>query len=348
MSPRVHVRAPRPTDGRRLAGLWKVLWDVHESWGSYPGSTDPRVYDDLAQRLSDEARARGGSPLHGRHVHLVAAVGDSPGEDSIAVGQVEGWIDRHGESPKTKWTCEVRSLVVAEDARHLGAARALLDELANVARHALHGAPAVLAAEVLDANPAMAFYRKLGFVMPVHSVRVATSSARAQAPAPGFVGRVAVPEDALPLAFLDANLAERRRLVGDSRFDGPRALDAALVDAIALHLGNATRRAPTDPAELVVVDRRNVPRASATLVFATLEPPFVPGVRAVLSRPSFDATTSPYLLFPALVQLAGRLACLAGAEHLEIVDLPGLETDTTRAALATGAVPWSRVALRNV
>ena len=58
MSPRVHVRAPRPTDGRRLAGLWKVLWDVHESWGSYPGSTDPRVYDDLAQRLSDEARAR--------------------------------------------------------------------------------------------------------------------------------------------------------------------------------------------------------------------------------------------------------------------------------------------------
>ncbi len=354
--PRVFVRAPRPTDGARLAELWRVLWDVHESWGSYPGSRDDKVYYDLGIRLADEARARGTVPLSGRHVHLVAAASDSDvaenassrSEVSDVVGQVEGWIDRHAIDPQTKWTCEVRSLVVSEEARNLGAARALLDELARQAREALHGAPSVLAAEVLEDNPAMAFYLKLGFFTPAYSVRLKTAQAQDLLAREPYVARLAVPEDALALTFLEANLAERRRVSRDERFDRPRALDAAFVDAVAIHLAQGSQRSSLDPAELVVPDRRNVPRASATLSFATLDPPFLPGVRAILARTSIDATTSPYDVFPGLVRLAGRLARLAGAEHLEIVDLPVPGTRMHQAALSLGALPWSRVALREV
>lgn len=340
----MRVRAPVPEDGAGLAALWKHLWDVHESWGSYPGSPDPAVYGDLAVRLAEEARARGSRALSGRHVHLVAVrEGEGRGEP---LGQVEGWIDRHGVDTRTKWTCEVRSLVVAENGRHLGAARALLAALADVARDAVHRAPAVLAAEVLDANPAMAFYRKLGFRMPAHSVRIRTSAAR-DVPSPR-PARVAVPDDALCLAFLEGNLSERRRLAGDDRFDRPRALDAALVDAISLHLAMASRRGTTEPAELVAVDPKNVPRASATLAFATLDPPFLPGVRAVLSRVAVDASVDPRLVLPGLVALAGRLARLAGAEHLEIVDLPPPRTPIHDTFVAVGATVWSCVALRDV
>jgi len=341
---RVTVRAPSPEDGESLAALWKLLWDVHESWGSYPGSQDADVYRDLAVRLSEEARARGARPLSGRHVHLVAELTEEG--KSRVIGQVEGWIDRHGVDTRTKWTCEVRSLVVAEDGRHVGAARALLDRLAGVAGEALQGAPCVLAAEVLEDNPAMAFYRKVGFHMPAHSVRMKTEVARDVRPV--RPARLAVPQDALPLAFLEGNLAERRRLARDERFDRPRALDAAFVDAIATHLAVASRRGTNDPAELIAVDTRNIPRASATLAFAALDPPFLPGVRAVLSRLSLDATTHPTTVVPGLVALAGRLARLAGAEHLEVVDLPPPGTPTHAALVALGAYPWSKVALRDV
>jgi GNAT superfamily N-acetyltransferase len=339
---KVEVRAPYPGDGTRLAELWRVLWDVHESWGSYAGTRDPQVYADLALRLSEEARSRGLGPLAGRHVHLVAAL------EGEAVGQVEGWIDRHGMDPSTKWTCEVRSLVVAEDARNHGAARALIDGLARVARGATLDAPTVLAAEVLERNPAMAFYRKLGFWMPAYSVRTKTSEARDVNEHPSYSARLGVPEDALAVTFLEANLAERRRLARDDRFDRPRALDASLVDAIAIHLGHGSARGSLDPAELVVVDRRNVPRASATLTFAHLDPPFMPGTRAILSRFSFDSTTPPAHLLPSLVRLAGRLSRLAGAEMLEVVDLPAPPHPAYQSALALGAKPWSRVALRDV
>ncbi len=340
----VRVRAPLPEDGESLSRLWKLLWDVHESWGSYPGSRDPDVYRELSLRLTEEARVRGPRPLSGRHVHLVAALVEEG--NSRTIGQVEGWIDRHGIDPRTKWTCEVRSLVVSEDGRHVGAARALLDGLAGVARDALHGSPAVLAAEVLEDNPAMAFYRRVGFHTPAHSVRMRTDVARDVRPL--CPARIAVPQDALPLAFLEGGLAERRRLARDDRFDRPRALDAAFVDAIATHLALASQRGTNDPAELIAVDGKNLPRASATLAFAALEPPFLPGVRAVLSRVSVDATTPPSAVVPGLVSLAGRLAKLAGAEHLEIVDLPPAATPLHDALVAVGAGPWSRVALRDV
>ncbi len=342
LSAPLEVRAPAPTDGERLAGLWKLLWDVHEGWGSYPGSRDERVYRELGVRLAEDARTRGASPSLGRHIHLIASVA---GE---AVGQVEGWVDRHGLDPRTPWTCEVRSLVVSEDARHIGAARSLLRELARVASELTHGAPTLLAAEVLEQNPAMAFYAKLGFWTPAYAVRLPARLAQDLAAGAPWTARLAVSADALPICFLEANLAERRRSGRDRRFDPPRALDASLVDAIARHLEQARARRTSEPAELVVVDRRNVPRASATLAFATLEPPFLPGVRAILSRISLDHGVPPDELLPGLVQLAGRLARLAGADHLEVVDLAAPGSALHHAALRLGAAPWSRVALREV
>ena len=340
------MRAPTPEDGARLADLWRLLWDVHEGWGSYPGSRDERVYGDLAVRLADEARTRGPSPVAGRHIHLVASL------EGEAVGQVEGWVDRHGIDPRTHWTCEVRSLVVSEDARHVGAARALLAALGRVAGELLGDPGArqgiVLAAEVLEKNPAMAFYEKLGFWTPTYSVRFRAADALDLLPHGSHSARLAESRDALAITFLEANLAERRRLERDSRFDPPRALDASLVDAIARHLDHGRERSSTDAAELVVVDRKNVPRAAATLTFASLEPPFLPGARAILARISWDSTTPPDEVLPCLVRLAARLARLAGADHLEVVDLPPPGNAMHDATLGLGALPWSRVALRDV
>src|SRR6476661_5203457 len=86
----IAVRAANPDEGFAIAGLWRELWDAHEAWGGYAGTRDEKVYDQLAHRLSEDARVRGGQPILGRHVHLVA---DSGG---VAIGQVEGWFERHG------------------------------------------------------------------------------------------------------------------------------------------------------------------------------------------------------------------------------------------------------------
>ncbi len=332
----VVVRAPRPSDGRLLADLWRVLWDAHEAWGSYAGSRDLAVYAEVARRLSEDAHIRGGHPLLGRHMHLVASL------EGKVVGQVEGWIDRHGIDPKTPVTCEVRSLVVAEEARRSGAGRALLETLANVALDASGGAPTVLAAEVLENNPARAFYARLGFHTAAHCARMPVARALDVGGSVDFVARIAVPEDALPLALLESALAERRRAMGDLRFDRPRSLDAVQVDAIALHVGRWPR-APHEAAELVVVDRRNVPRGSATLSTAALEQPFLPGIRALLARFALDRAYPPSLLVPPLVRLAGRLSRLVGAAQLELVDLPAPASAIHEAILEAGASPWSRV-----
>jgi len=333
---RVSVRAAVPGEGRVIAALWRELWDAHEAWGGYPGSRDPRVYAQLAQRLDEDARVRAGHPILGRHVHLVADLA------GVACGQVEGWFERHGADATTPFTCEVRSLVVSESARGLGAGRALLDALAAAARSLSQGAPCVLAAEVLERNPAQAFYARVGFSPVAYSARVGAQSG-ARLPAQGFSARLAARGDALAVAVLEARLAARRRASGDARFDAPRAPDAAAVGAIGAHLAAQTGASGSEPAVLVACDRSGGVRATASVTTHALEPPFVPMRRGLIGRFALDPTCPATSLVAALVSLGCKLALSRGASHVELTDLPSPGADLHAAALATGAQAWSQV-----
>jgi GNAT superfamily N-acetyltransferase len=331
----VVVRAAFPGEGAAVAALWRELWDAHEAWGGYPGSRDPRVYAQLAHRLDDDVRVRGGHPILGRHVHLVSDLDGTP------CGQVEGWFDRQGvESP---YTCEVRSLIVNERVRGLGAGRALLEALGGAARSLSRDAPCILAAEVLEPNPAHAFYARVGYTPVAWCARVEAASGASVGPGRA---RVAVPQDALAMARLESTLAARRRDAGDTRFDRPRAIDATLVGAIAAHLATHTSASLRDPANLVAVDAAGVVRAAASFTVHALEPPFVPMRRALLGRFSVDPALPAQPFVAPLVALGCRMALAQGAPHVELTDLSAPGTDLHGAALSTGARPWSRVVTR--
>jgi GNAT superfamily N-acetyltransferase len=334
---RVLVRGAVPGEGAAIATLWRELWDAHEGWGGYPGSRDPRVYAQLARRLDDDARVRGGHPILGHHIHLVGDV------DGLPCGQVEGWFDRHGVDTATPFTCEVRSLVVHAPQRGLGAGRALLDALAQAARALSRGTPCVLAAEVLEANPAHAFYTRLGYAPVAWCARVDASGPGSR---PHVGARIAVPQDALALARLETTLATRRRAAGDVRFDRPRAVDATVVSSIAAHLATEAAASLRDPATLVAVDAAGAVRAAAGFTVHTLEPPFVPMRRALLGRFSVDPAFPALPFVVPLVRLGCRLALSHGAPQVELTDLSAPDTDLYSAALAAGAQPWSRIVSR--
>jgi GNAT superfamily N-acetyltransferase len=338
---RVSVRGPLPGEGMAIAALWRELWDAHEAWGGYAGTRDSRVYADVARRLDDDARVRAGHPILGRHAHLIADLG------GVACGQVEGWFERHGVDPLTPFTCEVRSLVVAQRARHLGAGRALLEALAVSARALAAGAPCVLAAEVLEPNPAQAFYERVGYSPVAYGARLDAAAGRHDPrPAVGWPSaRLAVPHDALAIARLETTLAARRRLAGDLRFDRPHALDATAVGAIAAHLG-APAAPDGDPATLVALDEAGAVRAAASFTVQALQPPFVPVRRALLGRFAVDPAQPCGALVAALVALACRLALSQAASMLELTDLSAPGSELHAAAIATGAAPWSRVVSR--
>jgi GNAT superfamily N-acetyltransferase len=331
----IGIRAAAPGEGRAVAGLWRELWDAHEAWGGYPGSHDERVYSQLAGRLDEDARVRAGQPVLGRHVHLI---GTWRGE---VAGQVEGWFERHGVDPQTPYTCEVRSLIVRAAMRGTGLGRALLDELAQTGKRMGRGSQVVLAAEVLEPNPAHAFYLKCGYAPVSYNQRIVTSlGAAAPVSGHGMGARIADPRDALAIALLESTLAARRRAAGDMRFDRPRAVDATLVGGIAAHLG---RSVAGEPSELVALDSRGTLRGSATLAVALLEPPFLPVKRAILGRFAIDPASDPTSCVAALVALGSRLAASRGAPTMELTDLTPPGAALFQAALATGARPWSRV-----
>ncbi len=332
----IRVRAASPGEGRLVAALWRELWDAHERWGGYPGSHDPRVYAQLAERLDDDARVRDGQPILGRHVHLVADCGGVP------CGQVEGWFERYGIDPRTPYTCEVRSLVVSAQTRCQGAGRMLLAALAASVRQLARGEPALLAAEVLEPNPGYAFYLRVGYVPVSWSVRIEALAAAGIAPGP-CRARPAFVQDALALARLEGTLAARRRAAGDLRFDRPRSIDATLVSAIAARLAGASQRAVRDLATIVAVDAAGTARASASFTMHALEPPFMPVRRALLGRFALDPAYPAVPLVQPMVALAAKTACAEGATHLELMDLPPPGTELHDAALAVGAAPWSRV-----
>jgi GNAT superfamily N-acetyltransferase len=336
----IAVRAAHVGEGTSIAALWRELWDAHEAWGGYPGSHDDRVYAQLASRLEEDARVRAGHPVLGRHVHLIATW---RGE---VAGQVEGWFERHGVESSTPYTCEVRSLIVRSQMRVGGIGRALLDELALVAKRMGRGAHLVLAAEVLEPNPAHGFYDRCAYVPISYNQRIVTSlGAAAPVGGQGMAARVADPKDALAIAVLEATLAARRRASGDLRFDRPRQVDATILGGIAAHLARASTG---EPSELVAVDARGDVRASATLAVALLEPPFLPVKRAILGRFAVDPACDPRWCVAALVALGSRIAASRGAPTMELTDLSAPGTPLYESTLATGAVPWSRVVEKSV
>jgi len=338
---RALVRAVRPGEGRAVAALWRELWEAHERWGGYAGSRDPRVYAQVASRLDDDARVRSGRVVLGRHVHLVAEI------DGVACGQVEGWLDHLGAAADTPLTCEVRSLIVAPGARRSGAGRALLHGLADATRARAGAAACVLAAEVLDPNPAHSFYARVGYAPVSWSARIEALYGIRPGPT-AFGVRVAGPYDALAIARLEGALAQRRREAGDARFDRPHAIDATLVEAIAaqLHDNGDGGSAPRDSTILVAADDAGGVRAAASFAVQVLEPPFLPVRRALLGRFALDVAHPPSQLLAALVSFSCRLALSRGAQFIELTDLTAPDTDLYRAAVATGARPWSRIVTR--
>jgi len=333
----IGVRGANPEEGQAIAGLWRELWDAHEDWGGYAGTRDQRVYDQLSQRLAEDARVRGGQPVLGRHIHLVATDGEQ------VVGQVEGWFERHGVDEATPFTCEVRSLIVSGRSRTRGAGRALLEGLAGVARQLSRGAPVVLAAEVLEPNPAHAFYRNVGYAPVSWTARIGTDGAVEPSSFDPYVARIATPNDALPIALLDPALAARRRAQGDIRFDRPRAVDATFVGALAAHLARA---GASDQSELVAVDPGGMVRASASLTVMSLDPPFLPARRGLLGRFAVDPALDPRPLVGALMRLGRRLALVRGAATLELTDLDPPGHPLHEGALRVGGLPWSRIVQR--
>jgi hypothetical protein len=232
---------------------------------------------------------------------------------------------------------------VTERARGLGAGRALLEALGGAARSLSRDAPCILAAEVLEPNPAHAFYARVGYTPVAWCARV--DSATGASAGPGRA-RLAVPQDALTMARLEATLAARRREAGDMRFDRPRAVDATLVGAIAAHLATSAGASLRDPANLVAVDPTGAVRATASFTVHPLEPPFVPMRRALLGRFAVDPALPAQPFVVPLVALGCRMALAQGAPHVELTDLPAPGTDLHSAALSSGARPWSRVVTR--
>jgi GNAT superfamily N-acetyltransferase len=336
---RVLMRAAAPGDGRAIASLWRELWEAHEEWGGYPGSRDPGVYAQLAQRLDDDARVRAGNPVLGRHVHLVADIGGVP------CGQVEGWVDRYGTYPRTPWTCEVRSLVVDAGARRLGVGRALLDGLASAARSFSRDTACVLAAEVLERNPAHTFYTRVGYAPVAWNARI-EADAGAAIQTGAFGSRLAGRRDAAAVTRLEALHAARRIAYGDMRFDCPTAIEATVLGSIGADPGGEATARAHEPEMLVALDGNGCVRAKASLAVHSLEPPFVSMRRAVIGRFAFDGTCPSVLVVAPLVALGCKMARSRGALHVEVTDLPPPGTELHQAALATGARAWSRLLAR--
>jgi hypothetical protein len=147
-------------------------------------------------------------------------------------------------------------------------------------------------------------------------------------------------------SILDAALASRRRALGDTRYDRPRAVDASMVGALAALLQQSDTDAGVRPggtAELVTVDGQGRVRASASFALTMLDPPFVAGCRAVLGRFAVDpAFPTPPLVAP-LVAFGKKLAAVGGAPTVEITELSPPRTPLHSVGLECGGAPWSRI-----
>lgn len=323
----VRITALAPGDGEAVASLWRDLWLLHESWNGYPAARDPGTYTDLAERLEAWARRRNTDPVLGQHIHLVAR--DPTG---LPIGQVEGWLDRHGSSPGTPTTCEVRSLVVDERVREYGVGSALLGELETLARHVSRG-PTFAVAEVLVPNSALSFYEKLGYRSFSFTTMLTLDGSEATL-GPSRRARQASAGDAMSMARLEMERRTDARARGDLRLDRPTAVDASFAQAVARHLAATT-------GDLLLFDETELV-AQASLSVSTLEAPFAPVVRAALGR--LAVSHGGAARAAEVLALAAERARRLGARRLEISDLaPDPDDSLRRVVQDAGARPFSRI-----
>lgn len=332
------IRAPRVGDGPAVARLWRELWDLHTGWGGYPGTREDLPYLHLAERLNGDFHHRREQILEGAHLHLVAE------HNGAVVGQVEGWLENYGVRTETVTTCEVRSLIVQEGAHGLGLGRLLLEHLAQVAVRAA-AKPVTLVAEVLERNPAHAFYTHLKFGVLSYS-RKLTLEPRARDVSP-CTARLAGSKDAFPMGLLHAHLALDRRQRGDFRFDPPAALDASRVSAIAIHLRNqAHNTSAYGPLDYLAEDAAGTPVGAAALMVAPLDPPFLPVRRAALGCFALPNDEHAQAAFNALALRALHDAAAQGARFIELNEL--VPSTTLPYAVALGTEPWSTIVCKTV
>jgi predicted N-acetyltransferase YhbS len=205
----------------------------------------------------------------------------------------------------------------------------------------------VLAAEVLDSNPARTFYERVRYSPISHSARIDATAGPSLAErfGRGWVARVAQPQDAPAIASLDAILAASRRAAGDIRFDPPMPVDATKTKAMAAHFGSNTSPSgtPLNPVTLVSVDCDGVVGGAAFFALPVLAPPFLPKRLALLGPVAVDPACPTQPVFSSLLALACRRAVAEGVPYVEVTDLPRPGAKLHSAALAAGAVPWSRV-----
>lgn len=286
-------------DGKPVAALWRQLWLDHEGWRGYPAARGDEVYEALARRLEGWAHDSAGDPVRGAHLHLVAR-----NEAGLAVGQVEGWLERFGEHPRTPTTCELRSLFVAAEARGQGIGAQLVVALQQLARRVVRGG-LFMVAEVLAPNPAFGFYRALGYRPIAQHCMVPV----AIQPSPR--ARLARTTDTWAVARLELLRRQELRNRGDVRLDPPGALEAGFLSTVAKHLRQ------TSAVELVA-ERDGQVEVAGAFSSSVLEAPFAPVVRAVLSR--WSSRELPRS--GALLDAARTLAAQRGAARLEVQDCP--------------------------
>ena len=262
------------------------------------------VYARVASRLDEDARVRAGRPVLGSHAHLVAELDGAP------CGQVEGWLERRGSGASGPSRLRGALARRRSDARAVWGRAARCSTAGGTAQALAPAAPCVLAAEVLEPNPAHAFYARVGFaarglerVRRSCGRRAGTGKERRRARrAAGRcarrIGRLAArgnpgrPPTRGGRSALRAAARHRRH---PPRRPSPRT-------------SRPTRASKATSATIVAVDREGRVRGAASVIVQTLEPPFLAVRRSLVGRFALDPACPPLALLVPLVALACRFA----------------------------------------
>jgi ribosomal protein S18 acetylase RimI-like enzyme len=264
-----------------LLDLHRELWWDHDQRGGLPSAYDEDTWERYRALLGLQLGGTHGKAypdvfFDGRLAHLVAE------NDGEVVAQIESLVER--PTPRAPLVADLRSLIVAPKARRMGAARALIAELARAVLHR-GGADSLLSAEVLAANDAVTFYIRLGFRVVDHVIAMAERAmpaATMEAKKPDSL-RVAESRDAYAILALEHAHRVRQKQWGDPRIEvlpntNSRRIDEqARIDADCLRLNDEGR-------STAIFVAKPDPIATGTVTVHPLGIPFAPVFRSELSR----------------------------------------------------------------